>query len=849
MDWARPGAKVALRVYLAPRGDAHARTLRSASAPRVRLLASPWSRESLANRACYLQKMGLCGPRNYFNSMRKTSHLRCCLFLFLAVTLLAAPATFAQRQRGQVRLEVTDAQGASVAAQGAIRSEGNQFERTFQVSSEGHAVVSDLPFGVYRLSLEATGFAKWEDVVEVHSEVPVRLAVKLGVATVTTQVQVNDAATLLDPTSTGTLFTVGQKSIDESLQTQPGRSLLQLVGDEPGWIFEGNGVLHPRGSEYEVQFVVDGQPVTQNRSPAFAPAADADEAESMRILTANYPAEYGRKLGGVVEITTEKSLLNGWHGEFVASAGSFNMLDGAAGLSYAHGKDKLTARAWGLHSDRYLDPPVVANLSNLGNSGGFGGTYEHEFANNDRLRLTVSHSNLNYLVPNDLPQAAIGQRQDTSSGETSGDAFFQHSFSPTLFLSLAGGVHDSGFRLNSNDLATPVVARQERGYREGYLRGDIAGHRGHHDWKAGIDSLFTPVHEQFFYHITDLSQFDPGTQPTLNFSARKWDVEPAIYVQDQMRFAKWNISAGLRYDYYSFVVHKSAVSPRIGVSRYIPQWDLLIHASYDRIFQTPAMENLLLASSPQLNSLNPEVLRLPVDPANANFFEAGITKALFGKLRLDANIFRRNFSNYADDDVLLQTGVSFPIAFAHARIFGEEVRLQIPNWGRFSGAISYANQSGVGQGPITGGLFLGSDASGALSNTTRFVVSQDQRNTLHARVRFQAPKRAWLALSAQYGSGLPADVGDAPDIPLLTQQYGAAVVAKVNFDRNRVAPNFSLNFGAGWEPYRREARSLQLQFTAINLTDRLNVVNFASLFSGTAIAPPRSIAGRVRFSF
>ena len=62
------------------------------------------------------------------------------------------------------------------------------------------------------------------------------------------------------------------------------------------------------------------------------------------------------------------------------------------------------------------------------------------------------------------------------------------------------------------------------------------------------------------------------------------------------------------------------------------------------------MENLLLASSPQLNPIDPVVLRLPVRPARGNYYEGGITKSILGKLRLDANIFRRDFHNYPDDD-------------------------------------------------------------------------------------------------------------------------------------------------------------------------------------------------------
>jgi hypothetical protein len=225
-----------------------------------------------------------------------------------------------------------------------------------------------------------------------------------------------------------------------------------------------------------------------------------------------------------------------------------------------------------------------------------------------------------------------------------------------------------------------------------------------------------------------------------------------------------------------------------------------------------------------------------------------LTKSFLGKLRLDANVFRRDFHNYSDDDVLLDTGVSFPIAFAKARIFGEEVRLEVPHWGRFSGYLSYANQSGIGQGPITGGLFLGDAASGALTDTSRFAVSQDQRNTARANVRYQVSKRLWLATSAQYGSGLPVEIDD-PNIDLLRSQFGAAIVDRVNFDKGRVKPSFSFNVAGGAQIYSKEQRSATLQIEGANLTDRVNVINFASLFSGTAVAPPRSVSARLKFTF
>ena len=58
---------------------------------------------------------------------------------------------------------------------------------------------------------------------------------------------------------------------------------------QPGWLYEGNAVLHPRGSEYQTQFVVDGIPFTDNRSPSFGPEVEADDVQSMSIFTAGYP--------------------------------------------------------------------------------------------------------------------------------------------------------------------------------------------------------------------------------------------------------------------------------------------------------------------------------------------------------------------------------------------------------------------------------------------------------------------------------------------------------------------------------------------------------------------------------
>ncbi|HLJ23777.1 MAG TPA: TonB-dependent receptor [Candidatus Acidoferrales bacterium] len=768
------------------------------------------------------------------------------------IGLCISPAA-AQRDRGELQIEVHDPQGAVLSASGELVSEVNQFHLNFTVGDDGRYAAQDLAFGVYRLSLSRSGFVPTVQMVEIRSMVPQHLALTLGLKPVETQMQVSETATLIDPSRTNAVYTIGAQTIGEEMSSRPGRGTLDVVNNQPGWLYESNGVLHPRGSEYDVQFVMDGLPLTENRSLGYAPPIESNEVESMRVMTSGFPAEYGRKLGGVVEVTSPKNNPSGLHGEFTAEGGSFSSASGDGALSYSSGENRFSITGNGFHTDRYLDPPVLQNYTNIGNAGGFSSSYERDFSNGDRLFFTFVQHAVRYEVPNELVQQEAGQRQDSKQKETSGRVQYSHAFSPDILLSVAGSVRDVYALLNSNPDSTPVIVSQDRGYREGYARADLAGHHGRHEWKIGLDGIFSSVNENLQYQITDPTQFDAGTALTLAppFSDHRWDIEPSAYVQDQIRLGKWNISAGLRFDHYGFVVNESAWSPRVAVSRFISPLNLLVHASYDRVFQTPAMENLLLASSPQLNSVSSLVVRLPVEPARANYYEVGFTKSFAGKLRIDGNVFRRDFRNYSDDDVLFDTGVSFPIAFLSAVISGEEIQIAVPRWGRFSGVLSYSNQTGTGQGPITGGLFLGSDTEG-ISDTSKFPVSQDQRNTLRANVRFQAMERLWFATSADYGSGLPADLGGPPDpgeIDFLLQQYGPAILKEVNFDLGRVRPNFSLNVAAGATLFHREGKEVSLEIEGHNLTNKVNVINFASLFSGTAVAPQASVGARLKVGF
>jgi outer membrane cobalamin receptor len=751
-----------------------------------------------------------------------------------------------QSNIGELHLKVTDPTGFGVESEIELVSEANQIWGTFRTDQTGGVVAKRLPFGMYHVQVKHEGFAPFSDLVEVRSAVPTEFHVTLTIAPVSASVAVSDAGTLVDPHRTGTINRIGSETLEHRLTSLPGRSIIDLVNSEPGWLLEANGVLHPRGSEYQTQFIIDGIPFTENRSPAFSPEIEANDVQSMTVLTANIPAEYGRKLGGVVEVITTKDLGKGFHGKAEASGGSFATVGGSALTQYAWGKNSLGVEAGGATTDRYLDPPVLENFTNEATTAGFGAQYERDLTDKDRLEVIGRREQARFLVPNEQVQEAAGQRQDRDSYETMGIVSYQHIFSADVLGVVRGMLRDVSAGLWSNSLATPIRAGQNRGFREGYLRGSVAAHHGIHEWKVGVEADFASLHESFNYRISDPTQFDPATPPAFSFIGQAPDREQSAFIQDLVRLGKWTFSAGVRWDHYQLLVNENAVSPRLGVARYWSRADVVLHASYDRAFQTPAFENLLLSSSSEVTALNPNVLRLPVRPSHGNLYEIGLTKGFFGKLRLDANYFRRNFADYADDDLLLNTGIGFPIAFRKANIYGAESKLEIPRWGRLSGFLSYSYMLGVGYLPVTGGLFLGDDATNALAGG-RFPVSQDQRNTVSTRVRYQLVPRAWLAIGGLFGSGLPTEFDGT--LQEAVAEFGPQIVDRVDLDRGRVKPSLSVDASAGADLWKKDNFTVRLQADVRNLNNRLNVINFAGLFSGTALAPPRSFAVRLQTEF
>jgi hypothetical protein len=343
-------------------------------------------------------------------------------WLFHVGTVLIALPLFAQSNAGELRLKVADPHGLGVKASINLSSEVAQVHRNLATDDAGSITVRNLPFGPCRLMVECEGFSTFIGIIEIRSALPTEYLVNLNIAAISTDVDVTAESPLLDPNRTTSSKRIEPPAVSGRVTSVPGRSLPDLVDSQPGWVYEGSASLHPRESEYQTQFVVDGVPLTENRSPSSGLTIEADDVDSLNIYTAGIPAEYGRKIGGVVEVDTGKQDRAGLHGLAAISGGSFGTANGYVLARYGWERSSLSYSADAALTDRYLDPPVLENYTNMAATTDFAARYERDFSNHDRFGVTLRREFSKFLVPNEQLQQAAGQLQHRHDFETIGIA-------------------------------------------------------------------------------------------------------------------------------------------------------------------------------------------------------------------------------------------------------------------------------------------------------------------------------------------------------------------------------------------------------------------------------------------
>jgi outer membrane receptor protein involved in Fe transport len=793
-----------------------------------------------------------------------------------AILLMATLFTFshaaAQGRVGTLQGTVKDPNGAVVPnAKVTVTQSVTGYNQTTQTDDDGTFKLVNVPFNTYTVRAEAAGFQGVEQAIDLESNIPLNVDLALAVAGTAETVTISTSSAEIEPDRTSSDTDINQTVLERPVGASPSRAIESIVASTPGFVTDDNGRMHPRGSESQVQYVVDGVPVTDNLSAIFSTSLDARTLRTVEVLTGGIPAEFGDKLAGVINVNTRSGLEMPTQGSVSFSGGSFSTGEVGADFSTHTKKFGFLTNLSATTSQRFLDPPTLDSFHNFGRSGKGFFRLDYQFDQNNSVRGTFTFGGSNFQVPNRLEQEIAGQDARQRLRDNSQNITYQHIFSPSAVGQISFFNRYGTAKLTSNPLSTPVVAFQDRTLQNYGGLASLSLTRGTHNMKFGGQATITPVRENFSFYPTEpfadivdengnvfpnpVNSFTAGNP--FVFDGRRTGRTLSAYAQDRFTlFKNFTLDVGLRYDNYKLVIQEDGFSPRIGFAYFIPRTQTTIRGSYNRLFQPPPAENLLLASSAQSAALSPiAVIRgtttlNPILPDKENAFEAGMQQLLTRYFRLNLSVYQKRIENFADKDQFFETGVIFPIAISRGRVTGEELRLESTDIHGFRAFLSLANAHAYGVTPIIGGLFLGEDVQSLELTGQKFDADHDQRNELQFQVSYNHPKGFYAIFNGRYDSGVPTDVEPGTTLADFTAQgFDPRLYNEIDFQRGRVRPRTVLNFTIGADLLQRERTSLNVQFDIQNLTNELFLYNFESVFSGTHVGFPRLLSGRIAVRF
>jgi hypothetical protein len=238
-------------------------------------------------------------------------------FAFGSVLLLSATISVAQTT-GDIEGTVTDMDGTPLPGVTIeAMSPSLQGVRVEVTGREGKYRILAVPPGVYRIRASLEGFEKAEETITLALDKTATLDLKLKMV-VKAAIVVTGEVPLVDVTST----TAGTNYTNRVIVRLPvNRNYADIVRSNPG-VNSDQGETQGRSialtiygaTSAENQWIVDGSNTTNVVKGMQGKAINNEFVQEMEVKTGGYQAEYGRAMGGIINVIT-KSGGNEFHGD------------------------------------------------------------------------------------------------------------------------------------------------------------------------------------------------------------------------------------------------------------------------------------------------------------------------------------------------------------------------------------------------------------------------------------------------------------------------------------------------------------------------------------------------------
>src|SRR5258708_2888993 len=689
--------------------------------------------------------------------MKNNNNLRLAL---LTVLLLTLTTRLFAAAAGSLRGKVVGPDNRPMAGVLVVlRNDVTGVRQQAASGEDGQFSFFNGPFNPYELHIDVQGFASVRRDVDIHSAVPVDTTVTLAVAQLSEKITVaaEQSAAQLETDSTQSHIDIDKSYIAKAPAAVSSRAMEQIVTSTPGFAKDENGRFHFQGAHSQGEYVVDGQTIGDQTGITFSNSIDPGIAQGIEIIYGNVPAEFGEKIGAVINLTTKSGLgLGKAKTEVFVGGSKFSTFEAGASVGGGTQTFGYFGSVNGSKSDRFLDPVNFDNLHNHGST--FRGFLRLDSQSADQkssFRLTTLVGQTRRDVPNTFTQQAAGQDERVSTQDENLNLGWQNVLSSTSVFEIIGYSRFAKFKLTPSVNDTPVIVTSDRTLNNYGITPSFSWTNATNEVKVGATIKRYPIKELFSFGITDPGLNDPtmeGYNPNLApyaltrggspfvFNGRRNGSYYAGYAQDNIKVSHLTPDLRVRHEPNSPPVVDSAFEPRLGAAYYIPSSRTVFRVSYHRVIYTPEFENILFSSSLEAARLVPPEVQasnalgggeLFVHSERQNVFDAGIQQAVGSKIRLDADYWRRRSRFAGDQGQFENTGIVFPVAFAHGRLDGWNVRADLARTAGLRGFLSLGHTHAEYVPPLAGGLFLDTAALDTISQGA-FLIVHD--HNLHAQL-------------------------------------------------------------------------------------------------------------------
>lgn len=701
-----------------------------------------------------------------------------------------------------------------------LKAVDSDFEKETTTTQEGDFQYDAVPLGTYKITVSKDGFTTQEQTIHVLSGTAPVLHFELQLATQAQTVTVSAEAFSGQAESMTPTTLVDRGEIADTPGASRTNSLAMITNFVPG-AYITHDQLHVRGG-HQLSWLIDGVPIPNtNIASNLGPQVDPKDIDVLEAQRGSYSSDFGDRTYGVFNVAPRTGFERNNEAEVVLSAGNFYQTDDQFNLGGHTNRLAYYGSVNGNRTNLGLQTPTyVVNHDAANGFGGFASLI-YNVSTADQLRLVTQIRRDFYQVPYD-PNNPNETGTYLHDANVESDAFvttsWVHTFERGLVLTVSPFYHYNRAAYESSAADFPTAATDDRSSNYEGGQATVAFIAGRNNARAGVYGFGQQDNQTFAI----LNNQDPAQSlPKVSVPASGGLV--AAYVEEQLRVTSWlSLTGGVRQTHFSGIVVENATSPRTGASLRVPKLNWTFRAFYGQFYQAPP---LLTASGPLIEFVNQQNLSfIPLHGERDEETQFGVAIPLWG-WTADVSNFRTRARNYFDHNCLNNSGVCFPITIQKALIRGWEFTLRSPKiMKRGQVYLTYSNQIAEGYGPVTGGL---TDFSPPPSGGY-YLLDHDQRNTLHVGGNVDLPWQSYASTDVYYGSGFSN--GHIPGVdppPYHLQPH-------TTFDLT-----LGKSFGERWS----------VSATALNVANRIILLDNSQTFGGTHYNNPREIFGQVRFRF